>query len=110
MPLSGSRHAARALEVLLRRSPEGDARALVEELRRAGQTRLAIVAAGISGDPASVPWLVENMGSAEHGRIAGASFTQITGLLLEKEKGFAGESPADFDAYPNDDPDDDSEG
>jgi hypothetical protein len=70
-----SRAAVRALKVLVRRLGGGDARALVEELRRSGRTtRLAIVAAGIAGDPASVPWLLETMASPKHGRIAGAAF------------------------------------
>ncbi len=106
--ISGSRHAVRALKVLVRRLGGGDARALVEELRRSGRTtRLAIVAAGIAGDPASVPWLLETMASPKHGRIAGAAFTQLTGLLLEKAEGLVGAPPTGFDAFPNDDPDDD---
>lgn len=68
--------------------------------------RMAIRGAGTLGDPQSVPWLIEQMGSPQLGRLAGESFSMITGLdlaALDLER----KPPGDVAAGPDDDPEND---
>jgi len=44
--------------------------------------RLAIVAAGATGDPTVMPWLIAQMENPELARVAGAAFSMITGVDL----------------------------
>jgi uncharacterized protein (TIGR02270 family) len=66
--------------------------------------RLLIQGAGIAGDPAYVPWLIQHMAEKQSARLAGEAFSLITGLDLayldlevEPPEGGSG-------AGPNDDP------
>jgi uncharacterized protein (TIGR02270 family) len=73
----------------------------------ANHHRLATIAAGATGDPQLIPWLIEIMAEDEHARAAGEAFTFITGLDLayldldrDKPEGFESgptEDPADED-------------
>ncbi|GJH21758.1 TIGR02270 family protein [Caballeronia novacaledonica] len=45
--------------------------------------RTALRAAGALGDPAAVPWLIEHFDDPAHARIAGESFSMITGADLK---------------------------
>jgi uncharacterized protein (TIGR02270 family) len=75
--------AMRALETSLRSIPAKQARQRVSLLaRRGGSDRLVVVAAGVVGDPESVPWLLERMEVPELARLAGDSFAAITGVDL----------------------------
>jgi uncharacterized protein (TIGR02270 family) len=67
--------------------------------------RLLINGAGIVGDASYVPWLIKQMETPEVARLAGESFTFISGvdlsyLHLEREP------PENFESGPNDDPND----
>ncbi len=65
--------------------------------------RQAAIAAGALGDPALVPWLIEQMRIDETARVAGESFTAITGAdlaLLDLDR----DQPEDFAAGPTEDP------
>lgn len=69
------------------------------------QARRVIEGAGVVGDPVYVPWLITRMADDRLSRLAGESFTLITGadlvsLHLERDR------PADFKSGPNDDPND----
>ena len=69
------------------------------------QLRWLIQGGGIAGDPAYVPWLINHMGDDTTARLAGESFTLITGahlsaLHLERSQ------PENIESGPNDDPDD----
>ena len=44
--------------------------------------RIALIGAGAIGDPALIPWLIEHMSIPEMARIAGESFSMITGVDL----------------------------
>ena len=69
--------------------------------------RWAIVAAGIVGDAVAVPWLLEQMSDAKLARIAGDSFTSITGADLALLK-LDIPAPEEAAAGPTDNPDDES--
>lgn len=69
------------------------------------QRRIGIQAIGLLGDPAGVPWLIQQMSEPPYARVAGEAFSLITGAdlaLLDLEL----QDPPDFDAGPNDDPHD----
>lgn len=70
-----------------------------------GNLRLLIQGAGIAGDPHYVPWLIKQMEDPKFARLAGESFSFITGLDLARLD-LTQTQPEDFESGPNDDPDD----
>jgi uncharacterized protein (TIGR02270 family) len=68
-------------------------------------SRLAIVGAGAIGDPVLIPWLIEFMAVPEMARVAGESFSMITGIDLAYED-LEGEWPEGFEAGPTENPED----
>ena len=69
--------------------------------------RTLIQGTGIAGDPVYVPWLIKHMEDLKLARLAGESFTFITGLdlaYLDLER----KPPEDVEFGPNDDPNDDN--
>lgn len=69
--------------------------------------RLAIIGAGVIGDPASIPWLIDHMAIPELARVAGEAFTMITGVDIAYED-LEGEWPEGFEAGPTEDPEDEN--
>jgi len=69
--------------------------------------RAAVIAAGVIGDPVSIPWLVEQMAFADLARVAGESFTFITGADLALAH-LDGEAPSASEAGPTDSPEDEN--
>jgi uncharacterized protein (TIGR02270 family) len=67
--------------------------------------RIAVVGAGVIGDPVSIPWLIQIMGNPELARVAGESFTMITGVDIAYED-LEGEWPKGFEAGPTESPED----
>jgi uncharacterized protein (TIGR02270 family) len=67
--------------------------------------RLAVIGAGVIGDPAQIPWLIEYMHVPELARVAGEAFTMITGVNLAYED-LEGEWPQGFEAGPTENPED----
>ena len=67
---------------------------------------MAVVGAGALGDPAAVPWLLEQMTIPELARVAGEAFSMITGADLAYED-LDRKKPEDFEAGPSEDPADD---
>ena len=67
--------------------------------------RLAVIAAGALGDPANIPWLIEQMKQPKLTRAAGEAFTMITGVDLVFQD-LGSEKPEDFEAGPNGNPED----
>lgn len=77
-----------------------------KELAASSDTvRLAVIGAGISGDSALIPWLIDRMKTPELVRVAGEAFTMITGIDSELEE-MNGERPDELEVGPNDDPQD----
>ena len=73
----------RAMHLALRAMSIQEGREWITALaKRPGQERAAVMAAGIVGDPAVVPWLIDRMGSPDLARLAGEAFTSITGVDL----------------------------
>jgi uncharacterized protein (TIGR02270 family) len=67
--------------------------------------RLLIRAIGVAGDPHYIPWLIQQMHDPKLTRLAGESFSSITGLDLA-DLDLDRKPPENFDPGPNDDPDD----
>jgi uncharacterized protein (TIGR02270 family) len=103
-----SPHRERAMHMAIRCIGLTLGRQWLNELMQApGDMRFAIQAAGALGCAEKVPWLIERMADPALARVAAEAFTQITGADLDREY-LKGEPPKDFDAGPNDDPDDDN--
>lgn len=102
----GGRFARRACSVALRRTDASTAAAWVRGLESfEGTRRLSVIAAGMRGDPESVPWLLQCMETPELARVAAESFTMITGANFAEER-LSAKPPADWSPGPNDDPED----
>jgi uncharacterized protein (TIGR02270 family) len=69
--------------------------------------RYAVEGTGILGDPVYVPWLIKQMSNPELARVAGESFTMITGIDLAYDD-LEGEWPEGFEAGPTENPQDES--
>jgi len=67
----------------------------------------AMLVAGVVGDPVFVPWLVSLMGQLPLARLAGESFTMITGVDLAY-RDLERKPPQDFNAGPTEDPKDEN--
>jgi uncharacterized protein (TIGR02270 family) len=99
-------HRARAFRVALQAMTVGDAHGVLQSLQRDPKDlRRVIQGGGIVGDPTYVPWLISHMSNDQTARLAGESFSLITGadlawLDLERKP------PENFESGPNDDPSD----
>jgi uncharacterized protein (TIGR02270 family) len=69
--------------------------------------RVALCAAGALGDPTSIPWLIENMAVPALARVAGESFTFITGIDLAYDD-LDTDKPEGFEAGPTENPEDEN--
>lgn len=105
---SGSPRAGVAAMLALRRMDLATAQAWQKWLGGdAKQIRLAVLAAGVIGDPGFVPWLISLMGRLPLARLAGESFTLITGVDLAY-RDLERKPPPAFDAGPTEDPQDEN--
>lgn len=95
-----------SLTLILKLLPVADAHALLKKLAQDNANlRLVIQGAGIVGDPYYIPWLIKQMDDPAVARLAGESFSFITGLdlaYLDLEK----DAPQDTVAGPSDNPED----
>jgi len=67
--------------------------------------RYTVIGAGVAGNPVRIPWLIEHMEVPELARVAGESFTMITGVDIAYED-LEGEWPEGFEAGPTESPED----
>jgi uncharacterized protein (TIGR02270 family) len=101
-------HREEAVKMALRRMDLIAAHAWRQALAHNPDTmRLAIIGAGVVGDPVSIPWLIEQTTIPELARIAGEAFTTITGVDIAYED-LEGEWPEGFEAGPTEDPEDEN--
>jgi len=104
-------HAEPALGLLLQAQEftraQGYVRLIAKDVSTPVLERRRIKACGWLGDPQVVPWLIELMTDDRLARLAGESFTFITGAdlaALDLER----KPPDGFEAGPNDNPEDDN--
>lgn len=106
--VSQSRFTLPAMQIALRLADTIKARNwLKAQSRVPEQRRQMLIGAGITGEPAYIPMLIKQMNDPENARIAGHAFSMVTGVNLE-EHGLDTEKPEDFEAGPNDDPEDEN--
>ncbi len=104
----GGPHATAALDLLLRRLALPLAHGWLRELAKLPERQRDLIrGAGITGDPAYIPWLIEQMKNPPAARLAGEAVSLITGLDLSY-RDLDRKAPADFAAGPNDDPADEN--
>jgi uncharacterized protein (TIGR02270 family) len=102
-----SPYAEKALKLALRRLGLSLAHSWQKELAQNQQNiRLALMGAGIIGDPALVPWVIEQMNIPELARIAGEAFSMISGVDIAYYD-LEGPCPEGFQAGPTENPEDD---
>lgn len=89
------RYSETALQLMTRRNG----------LLPAKPVRNAIIAAGARGDPANIPWLIEQMSQPALARVAGEAFTMITGVDIAYQD-LDANKPENFEAGPTEDPED----
>ena len=104
--IEDSEFSVKAMQLALRVLNLQEVKELLKGLVLNGnRTREAIIGAGISGDPIYVPWLIKQMEVPKLAKIAGESFSFITGTDIAYED-LDGELPKDFAAGPTENPED----
>jgi len=95
-----------AFDLVLQALPPDEAHAWLKRLAgRSTDLRALLRGSGRVGDPAYVPWLLSQLAAPAAARLAGESFTLITGADL-RERPLNAKAPAGFEPGPNDDPED----
>jgi len=95
-----------ALHMALRRMDLRSAHIWQQALSQKPQTtRLGVIASGIIGDPALIPWLTQQMNTPPLARVAGEAFSMITGVDIAYED-LDADKPEGFEAGPTEDPKD----
>ena len=101
-------YAVKAATMAVRRMSVDAAHHWIRELAENPETiRVAVCAAGALGDPTSIPWLIEQMAVPVLARVAGESFTMITGVDLAYDD-LDTDKPEGFEAGPTEDPEDEN--
>ncbi|MGZ8911381.1 MAG: hypothetical protein ACXW09_15530, partial [Methylococcaceae bacterium] len=97
-----------ALQVVLRVLDPNQIKELLTVLATHGnRIREAVMGAGMAGDPAYIPWLIKQMEVPKLAKVAGESFSFITGVDIAYND-LEGELPKDFAAGPTEDPEDEN--
>jgi uncharacterized protein (TIGR02270 family) len=100
---------AMAMNVALRVLDLGGAHALLRSIahEQPKDMRMLIQGVGMVGDPHLVPWLMEQMADLKLARLAGESFSFVTGVDLAN-RDLDRPPPEDFDFGANDDPEEEN--
>ncbi|HDH04775.1 MAG TPA: TIGR02270 family protein, partial [Nitrospirae bacterium] len=99
-------HREEAVKIAMRRMDISSAHNWRKEfVQNPGAIRLALIGAGVIGDPVLIPWIIDQMTIPELARVAGESFTMITGIDIAYED-LEGEWPEGFEAGPTEEPED----
>lgn len=105
---AGGPFAERAAQMAMRRLAPKDAKMwLIRLVKQLGQKRLAVIAAGALADPEAIPFLIDQMKVPELARVAGESFSLITGADIAYED-LDGEKPEGFESGPTESPEDEN--
>jgi len=106
--IEGSEFAVKAMVVVCRVLNLQAVKELLKGLAL-DETRLrdAVIGVGIAGDPSYIPWLIKQMEAPKLAKIAGESFSLITGADIAYED-LDGELPKDFVSGPTENPEDDN--
>jgi uncharacterized protein (TIGR02270 family) len=105
---AGGPFSTRAAQTAMRRLPSSDAKIWLKRLvKDVRQLRVALAAAGALADPAVVPFLIDQMKVPTLARVAGESFSLITGVHIAYDK-LEGPKPEGFEAGPTEDPADEN--
>jgi uncharacterized protein (TIGR02270 family) len=108
LAVGGKPRAEQACAVALRRLPLAEGHAWVKVLaRRPESQRMALMGAGVIGDPVQIPWLMEQMAIPELARVAGESVSFITGIDLAYDN-LEQDKPQGFESGPTDNPEDEN--
>lgn len=100
--------AVKAAMMAVRRMPVDASHRWIKVLSENPETiPVAVCAAGALGDPTLIPWLIENMAVPALARVAGESFTMITGVDLAYDD-LDTDKPEGFEAGPTEDPEDEN--
>lgn len=103
-----SPYAEEAIRLVCRMQTLAETQQLLGSLVKEHQAlRLAIQGVGASGDSRYIPWLIQQMEIPDQARIAGESFSLITGIDLAYDD-LEMDQPADFQTGPNEDAEDDN--
>jgi uncharacterized protein (TIGR02270 family) len=98
----------RALQTALRRMDVGAGREWINGLAQdARLVRSAVLGAGVLGIPDSIPWLFDQMQVPPVARVAGETFSMITGVDIAYQD-LDGQWPEGFHAGPTEDPADEN--
>lgn len=94
----------KALQVVLRAIRVDEAKSLLKTLfQQPNCLRQTIYGVGVIGDPYFIPWLIQQMENPLLSRLAGESFSMMTGVDLAYED-LDGNKPEGFQTGPTDDP------
>jgi uncharacterized protein (TIGR02270 family) len=97
----------RAIQIIFRRLDLPAANSWRERLgNNPTLGRLAVMGAGIIGDPVAVPWLIEKMRVPKLARVAGEALSLITGVHISYDK-LEGKKPDGFEDGPTESPKED---
>jgi len=95
-----------AVDICFRVLPVTMAKQWISDLsKNTNQVRTAIRAIGILGDPYAVNWLINKMTDSHNAKLAGESFTLITGLDLTQNN-LASKEPDNYPVIPDNDEED----
>ncbi|WP_299871126.1 TIGR02270 family protein [uncultured Cocleimonas sp.] len=102
-----SSYGLQAINLLLRVYDSKKAKELLALLKDQNKMRLVIQGMGIRGEADYIPWLIDQMSIPELSRLAGESFTLITGVDLAYDD-LEIDQPEGFEAGPTEDPEDEN--
>jgi uncharacterized protein (TIGR02270 family) len=106
--LKESGYSEKAIQMLFRILPIDQARQWITAMAKDEKLiRLVIKATGVLGDPHAVNWLIQKMRESESVKLAGESFSMITGIDLA-QNGLSNDNPPNIATGPNDDPKDEN--
>ncbi len=106
--VTGGGQFPKALPLLLRALPVDQSGALLKGLAQYPERQRDLVAGtGMIGDPLYVPWLIKQMQTPELARLAGESFSFITGADIAYED-LETDKPEGFESGPTENPEDDN--